>query len=379
MELPDQYVDVRHLKICFPHTDMASQKEIQKDKNTRIIRVGKQKLDHKLIREAAALLRSGELIAFPTETVYGLGANGLREDAVRKIFAVKGRPPDNPLILHVGFKKDILLYGRNISPSVKKLIHAFWPGPLTIIVKKRTKIPDIVTAGLDTLALRMPANSVALALIRAARVPVAAPSANVSGKPSPTTASHVYQDLFGKVEIILDGGKTDVGIESTIIDCTVEPPAILRPGKITRRQIENTIGFVDNYLYNSNDTVDSVPKSPGLKYRHYAPDVQLILVEGDATAVKATIDALIRQYHSQNKRVGILAFFPGSRYTIGKQDTLVNLGLRKQSVSRRLFETLRYFDEQKVDVILAENFPSHDQAIMNRLRKAASEIIVAQA
>ncbi len=349
----------------------------RKNSSTRIIRVGKNKIDKVSIREAANLLRTGELVAFPTETVYGLGANGLCVDAVRKIFTVKGRPADNPLILHVGFKKDVHRYGRNISTKVKKLIREFWPGPLTIIIKKRKKIPDIVTAGLDTVALRMPANKIALSLIREARVPVAAPSANVSGKPSPTSAAHVYQDFFGKVEMILDGGKTDVGIESTIIDCTVEPPIILRPGNITRRQIENIIGIVENYLYTDQDK-GMIPKSPGLKYRHYAPDVKLILVEGESIVVKATIDALLRQYHNQNKRVGILAFFPGSNYNIRTTDALINLGLRKQRVSRRLFETLRYFDKKGIDVVLAENFPSHDHAIMNRLRKAASEIIVAQ-
>lgn len=344
---------------------------------TRVLRVNKTKPDRGSIDMAARLLRAGELVAFPTETVYGLGANGLRETAIKKIFIAKDRPADNPLILHLGYKKDIERYGRNVSAAAKKLIKEFWPGPLTVIVRKKKMIPGIVSGGLPTVALRMPDNKIALSLIRKAGVPVAAPSANVSGKPSPTTAQHVYNDMYGKIELILDGGKTDVGIESTIVDCSVEPPLLLRPGRISRRQIERVIGIVEIYVYN-NQSDTQKPQSPGLKYRHYAPDAKLILVEGQPAAIKATIDALIRQYRAQKKRIGILAFFPGHGYSIRKNETLVNLGLQSRRVGRRLFSTLRYFDERASDVIIAESFPAHDHAIANRLRKAASEIIIAQ-
>ncbi len=345
-------------------------------KPTRVVRINKSKPDLDAINEAARLLRAGELVAFPTETVYGLGANGLNATAIGKIFRAKNRPPDNPLILHVGYKKDIDRYGRDISTAAKKLIRAFWPGPLTVIVMKRKKIPAIVTGGLDTVAVRMPDNKIALSLIRKAGVPVAAPSANVSGKPSPTKAAHVYNDMYGKIELILDGGKTEVGIESTIVDCSVSPPVVLRPGKISRRQIERVIGIVDIYLYN-NQSVHIKPKSPGTKYRHYAPDAELVLVEGEPPAIKETIDALIRQYQVQKKRIGILGFFPGHDYTIRKNESHVNLGLHAHTVSRHLFAALRSFDEQGVDMILVEGFPSGGHAIMNRLRKAASEIIIA--
>jgi L-threonylcarbamoyladenylate synthase len=344
---------------------------------TRVVRVSRIKPERGHIREAARLIRSGELVAFPTETVYGLGANGLKESAIKKVFWAKNRPPDNPLILHIGYKKDIERYGRNISPAAKKLARAFWPGPLTVIVRKRKKIPKIVSGGLDTVALRMPASKIALSLIRRARSPIAAPSANVSGKPSPTAASHVYHDMHGKVALILDGGKTEIGIESTIVDCSVDPPVLLRPGRINLRQLERIIGNVENNLYN-NQTQHQQPKSPGLKYRHYAPDANLVLVEGHPKAMKETIDALIRQYRTQYRCIGILAFYPGHNYNIRKTETLVNLGLHADRASRKFFETLRFFDEQSCDVIIAESFPAQDHAISNRLRKAASEIIIAR-
>lgn len=346
-------------------------------KATRLIKVNKKNPAHSQISEAAELVRNGELVAFPTETVYGLGANGLNKSAIKKIFAAKNRPQDNPLILHLAYKKDIHLYGRDISPKTKKLIRAFWPGPLTIVVKKNKNIPDIVTSGLDTVALRMPDNKIAIALIKRAGVPIAAPSANVSGKPSPTSAMHVYSDMYGKIELILDGGKTDVGLESTILDCSVEPPMLLRPGKITRKQIERLIGTIDIYL--QNNQYDYIkPKSPGLKYRHYAPDAKLILVDGEPEIMRNTVSLLIREYREFTKKIGVLVFFTGHRYNVRKTDIMVNLGFHSRNVSRQLFATLRNFDEQGVDVIIAESYPSGEHAIMNRLRKAASEIIIAQ-
>ncbi len=355
---------------------MGKQKKGDIDKNTQVIRVNRMNPERDHIINAARLLRKGGIVAFPTETVYGLGANGLHESAIKKIYIAKKRPRDNPLILHIGYKKDIDLYARNVSAATKKLIRVFWPGPLTVIVKKRKKIPDAVTGGLDTLALRMPDNIIALALIRKSGVPIAAPSANVSGKPSPTTAAHVYNDMYGKIELILDGGRADVGLESTIVDCSVDPPVLLRPGKITRRQIEQVVGVVKNDVMNNHSLIHK-PKSPGLKYRHYAPDARLILVESEPYDIKTTINALLRQYRAQKKRIGILAFFPGHKYHVRKNEVLVNLGMNTYRASRKLFETLRFFDAQNVDIILAESFPLSDHAIMNRLRKAASEIIIA--
>lgn len=355
---------------------MRNQKRNDSNKTTQVIRVNKLNPERDRIYKAAQLVREGSIVAFPTETVYGLGANGLRASAIKKIFLAKERPRDNPLILHVGYKKDIDLYGCNISTATQKLIREFWPGPLTVIVKKRKKIPDEVTGGLDTVAMRMPDNKIALTLIRMAGVPIAAPSANVSGKPSPTSAAHVYNDMYGKIELILDGGRTDVGLESTILDCSVDPPVLLRPGKITRNQMEQVIGVVKNDVVNNHSLITR-PKSPGLKYRHYAPDAKLILVESEPASLKATIEALLRQYRTQKKRIGILAFFPKHKYNVRKNEILVNLGLNAYRASRKLFETLRFFDTQNVDIILAENFPSSHHAIVNRLRKAASEIIIA--
>lgn len=346
-------------------------------KSTRLIKVNKNNPAHSQISEAAELIRKGELVAFPTETVYGLGANGLNKSAIKKIFAAKNRPQDNPLILHLAYKKDIYLYGRDISQKTKKLIRTFWPGPLTVVVKKNKNIPDIVTSGLDTVALRMPHNKIAMALIKKAGVPIAAPSANVSGKPSPTTAIHVYCDMYGKIELILDGGKTDVGLESTILDCSVEPPVLLRPGKITRKKIERLIGAVDIYLQN-NQYEHIKPKSPGLKYRHYAPDARLILVDGEPDIMKNTVNLLIREYQEVTQKIGLLLFHTGHRYDVRKTDVLVNLGFSARNVSRKLFATLRFFDEQGVDIIISESYPSGEHAIMNRLRKASSEIIIAQ-
>lgn len=342
----------------------------------RIYSVNRNHPSRLVIKKAAALIRRGELVAFPTETVYGLGANGLNSAAVRKIFKVKGRPLDNPLILHVGYKKDVERYATEIPASARMLIRTFWPGPLTVILKKKKTIPDTVTAGLETVALRMPDNKIALSLIRAADVPIAAPSANISGKPSPTSALHVQSDLRGKVSLILDGGETMVGIESTIIDCSVHPPAILRPGKITQKEIERVVGKVEVYPYNNREVLLR-PKSPGLKYRHYAPDAPLVLVEGEPRRIYSAIRTLIRQYRNQHKRIGILAFYPDHKYHVRKHELLIHIGCSPQTVSRKLYATLRYFDDQRVDVILAESFPKPEHAIVNRLRKAASEIISA--
>jgi L-threonylcarbamoyladenylate synthase len=341
---------------------------------TQIRQLDRKAPDRSVVKYAATLIRKGELVAFPTETVYGLGANGLDGGAIHKIFSAKGRPSDNPLILHIGYKKDVERFAHPISHKASKLIRAFWPGPLTIVLRKRRLIPAVVTGGLDTVALRMPSNKIALALIRAAGVPIAAPSANVSGKPSPTTAQHVYNDLYGKIPLILNGGKTDVGLESTVIDCSVDPPVILRPGHITKKQIEKIIGIVDKYLYNDNLEMFK-PKSPGMKYRHYAPDAVLILVEGEPKIVKATIDSLIRKMRNEKKRLGVLAFTPGHTYSLRRNEPLVNLGSNVRSASQKLFSTLRYFDDLRVDVIVSEGFPVEEHAITNRLRKAAAEII----
>jgi L-threonylcarbamoyladenylate synthase len=339
--------------------------------------VNRKRPSRMVIAKAAGVIRAGGLVAFPTETVYGLGADGFRRSAVEKIFRAKGRPQDNPLILHVGYKKDADRCAAEIPPAARTLMRVFWPGPLTIILKRNKRVPDCVTASLDTVAIRMPDHAVALSLIRAAGRPLAAPSANTSGRPSPTEAAHVLADLDGAIPMIIDGGRTDIGIESTIIDCTVEPPVILRPGKVTVKQIERHIGIVENYSYTTTEYGMLQPKSPGLKYRHYAPEAPVILVQGEPNAVRRKINVLIRKYHAGNKRVGVLAFHTGHEYRLRTNEPAVHIGSRSAAASRRLFSALRFFDTQDVDIIVAESFPSDDHAIMNRLRKAASEIVSA--
>lgn len=327
------------------------------------------------IVEAADLLKGGEVVAFPTETVYGLGANALSDAAVSKIFAAKGRPADNPLIVHISNAKQLELLTENIPESAILLMNEFWPGPLTLILKKKPNaVSSLVTAGLDTVAVRMPNHSVALSIINTAGVPVAAPSANKSGKPSPTSAGHVLDDLAGSIAGVIDGGPTGVGVESTVIDCTAEVPVILRPGGVSIEEIEKVIGNVeqDPALVRT----EAAPRSPGMKYRHYAPAAPLFLAEGNQEWIQGLID----QKRSAGLKVGVLA--PSESASSYKADAVAVCGSREdlRSVAHSLYQALRYFDEKNLDLIYAEVYPVHGvgAAIMNRLEKAAAHRRITQ-
>lgn len=319
------------------------------------------------LREAASLLRQGEVIAFPTETVYGLGADATSKQAVDKIFTAKGRPADNPLIVHLADKQKIGEFTTDIPDTAHKLIEALMPGPLTVILKSSGRIAENVTAGLDTVAVRIPDHPVARALLQACGLPLAAPSANQSGKPSPTKSDHVYDDLNGRIAGILDGGETGVGLESTVVDCSGEVPVILRPGGATREQIQAVIGNVMMDPALAED--GGKPKSPGMKYTHYAPASPLWLIEGDVSFLQRQIDACKRN----GQKVGVMASEETAKQL--EAENLLSLGTkeRPEEAAARLYDTLRAFKQSDVDVILCETFLAEGvgEAIMNRLEKAA--------
>lgn len=320
------------------------------------------------IEEAAAFLSQNEVVAFPTETVYGLGANAHSDEAVEKIYKAKGRPSDNPLIVHIGHQEDLWKLTNEIPDAARLLIKAYWPGPLTLIFKaKNHAVSPLVTAGLSTVAVRMPDHPVALSLLKKAGLPIAAPSANSSGKPSPTTAAHVTADLDGLIAGIVDGGSTGVGVESTVLDCTGEVPVILRPGGISREQIEKVIGPVDKDAAVENP--HAVPKSPGMKYRHYSPEAPLVLTYG----TREWRQSLIDEKRDAGLRVGVLATEESA--ACYEADKVVICGRRAEpeTVARELYHSLRSFDEAGLDLILSETFPDEGvgEAVMNRLEKAS--------
>lgn len=328
------------------------------------------------LKQAAALLRRGELVAFPTETVYGLGADGTSEQAVATIFQAKGRPSDNPLIIHLAEIKQVYDWVESISPLTEKLMHTFWPGPLTMVMKHNDRLASKVTAGLSTVAIRIPAHPIARALIQLADLPIAAPSANRSGRPSPTRAEHVWSDLQGRISVLIDGGSAEVGMESTVIDVTGESPILLRPGGLSVEAIEHTIGVlkIDPALQRASQQ----PRSPGMKYRHYAPDGEMWLYHGKPTEMRTTIQQKADQLRKEGKKVGILTTEEyADRYLA---DLVIACGSRRkpETVARNLFHTLHQFNEAKVDFILAETFPEHGAffSVMNRLKKAANGQIV---
>ncbi|MEW9671216.1 L-threonylcarbamoyladenylate synthase [Ammoniphilus sp. 3BR4] len=338
--------------------------------------VGKM-ADYPQLEEPARLLADNEVIAFPTETVYGLGANALSSLAVRKIFEAKGRPSDNPLIIHIAHRKDLDNLVSEVPDKAEKLMEAFWPGPLTFILPRREGIAPEVTAGLDSVGIRMPDHPVALALIEQAGVPVAAPSANRSGRPSPTTAAHVEEDLAGRIAGIVDGGNTGVGVESTVLDMTVDPPMILRPGGVTREQLKAVIGQVD--LDPGLTLQEEQPKSPGMKYQHYAPQGEMWIVQAEKVEDQIeAIRSLVGQAKESGRRVGVLAT-EESKEAYPQADVVAICGSRQDlsTVARSLYDTLRSFDQQEVNYILSESFPAEGVglAVMNRLNKAAGHRI----
>ena len=348
---------------------------------TKIIRIeDKAPVDETLLEEAAGALREGGLVAFPTETVYGLGGNALDSDAARKIYAAKGRPSDNPLIVHISSMEELAPLVEEIPEKAKRLAEAYWPGPMTMIFRKSALIPPETSGGLDTVAVRMPSDPVADALIRLAGVPVAAPSANTSGRPSPTTAEHVIEDMNGRIEYILDGGPVPVGVESTIVDLCGDCPVLLRPGAVTLPMLEKILGHVElDPVLTKPLGPDVHPKAPGMKYRHYAPKAEMILVESErgreegGSLVVREINLLSEAAVREGRRPGILATDETAPlYRFGE---VRSIGRRSDeaSVAHNLFAVLREFDSLGVDVIYSEAFPEDDLglAIMNRMNKAA--------
>lgn len=345
---------------------------------TKLYQIDKNKIDKEKMREAGQLLLAGELVAFPTETVYGLGGNALDASASRKIYAAKGRPSDNPLIVHIADWDSLDRITSNIPEGAKKLADVYWPGPLTMIFPKSDAVPVETTGGLDSVAVRMPNHPIALELIRQGGGYVAAPSANTSGRPSPTEAKHVAEDLNGRIAMILDGGNVGIGLESTIVDFTEEVPTVLRPGAINLDMLTKVLGEVrmDPGLEQENEHVR--PKAPGMRYRHYAPKAQLAIVEGDTDAVIEKINALTESKLAEGKKVGIIS--TDETYYRYKNGIIKSIGSRQEeeSIARHLYGILRDFDEEEADCIYSESFetPKLGMAIMNRLLKAAGHKII---
>jgi L-threonylcarbamoyladenylate synthase len=349
-------------------------------KKTLVLKVDPQKPDSEKVRKAAGFIKKGMLVAFPTETVYGLGTDALNAKAVLRLFKAKKRPLDNPPIVHVSALEDVYRLAEEVQPVALKLMEQFWPGPLTLIFKRSAVVPSVTVAGLDTIAVRMPRHAVALALIKESGCAIAAPSANLAGKPSPTSAKHVLEDLDGRIDAVLDGGSTEVGVESTVLDLTVDPPQILRPGGTSYEVLKKVLGRVTLNPVAVADRVVCLDKvrSPGMKHKHYAPRADVVVVEGGLLAVVGKVKELVMFYEAREKRVGVLATDETAGcYGVG---VVKSLGSRKDlaSVARNLFGLLREFDLEEVDVIVAEGVSTEGLglAVMNRLRKASGYNIV---
>ncbi len=333
-----------------------------------------------ILREPGEILREGGLVAFPTETVYGLGGDAENAESSRKIYAAKGRPSDNPLIVHIADFSQMEAIAQELAPQVRILADAFWPGPLTMIVRKNDRIPLETTGGLDTVAVRMPSHPVARQLILSSGCMIAAPSANSSGRPSPTRAEHVADDLSGKIDAIIDGGPVEIGLESTIVDLSEGIPTVLRPGYINLRMLEEVLGQdhvrMDPGLMEEN--VSARPKAPGMRYKHYAPRGDLKIVEGATDDVVETINRLSAEAIAAGSKVGVIASTETrSRYLYGD---IVEIGPRsdEEEIARHLFGVLRHFDDQGIEIIYSEAFdtPQMGTAIMNRLIKAAAHQLI---
>ena len=342
---------------------------------TIIQKVNPELFEDKELKKGCGILQSGGLVAFPTETVYGLGGDALSPEAANKIYTAKGRPSDNPLIVHVADMDGVCDVAKNISEKAYALAKAFWPGPLTMVFEKQEKVPLSTTGGLKTVAVRMPVHPVAAALIRCSGIYIAAPSANTSGRPSPTRAEHVIEDLDGRIDMVLDGGQVGIGIESTILDMTDEIPVILRPGYITKGMLEEVIGEVkiDPAVTIEEPDRSIVAKAPGMKYRHYAPKGRLIIVEGKPEKVVEQINALVHEKEEEHKKVAVIAaeeskadYQCSEVYSIGSRKT-------EGSIAAGLYDILRKMDDIGAEYIFAESFADDKmgQAIMNRMLKAA--------
>lgn len=331
-----------------------------------------------IIKKAGEILKKGGLVAFPTETVYGLGADGLNEDAAKKIYAAKGRPSDNPLIIHITDIAALERIAKNIPEAAVRIAGKYWPGPLTMIFEKTDTVPYGTTGGLDTVAVRMPEDAIAAAVIRAGGGYIAAPSANTSGRPSPTKARHVKEDLEGRIDMIVDGGPVEIGVESTILDMTADPPMILRPGAVTREMLEEFAGpvCVDKAVIAPESK--ERPKAPGMKYRHYAPRAELCIIEGETEAVADAVNRMAEEKLACGYKIGII----GTDETLGKykKGIVKSIGTREDEavIANRLYGILREFDEENVDYIFSEAFPTGGigSAVMNRLLKAAGHHVI---
>ncbi|MCH5272467.1 MAG: threonylcarbamoyl-AMP synthase [Lachnospiraceae bacterium] len=347
---------------------------------TEIIKIDRERFEESELAKAAEYLKDGKLVAFPTETVYGLGANAFDTTAAARIYAAKGRPSDNPLIVHIADVNALGELAGEVPETAYRLAEALWPGPLTMILKKSEKVPKTTTGGLDTVAVRMPSDEIASALIRMSGVYVAAPSANLSGRPSTTKAEHVIEDLNGKIDMIVDGGATEIGLESTIVDLTGEVPLILRPGYITAEMLAEVLGEVrfDEALLTHSPSEPIVARAPGMKYRHYAPKAPLYIIEGKSEDVVRYINAAAVKNAAEGKITGILATEETSHLYKGGMVFCVGEREDGNTIASALFDTLRGFDETGANVIYSESLADNPlgTAIMNRLLKAAGYHII---
>ncbi len=351
---------------------------MKKGNKTRLAAVDTDHPKEEVIAEAGEIIKRGGLVAFPTETVYGLGGNALDPKASEKIYAAKGRPSDNPLIVHIEKLDDLEVIAKDIPKEAYDLAHACWPGPLTIILNKKKIVPDETTGGLPTVAVRMPSNEIAKRFIRAAGGFVAAPSANLSGRPSPTKAAHVAEDLDGRIDMILDGGESVIGLESTIVDCTSFPFTILRPGYIGERRLREILGEVRNDPALMSAGKNEAPKAPGMKYRHYAPKGDLVIVGGEREKVIKEIGRLAKEAAASGKKTAVICCEEDrDRYAGIRVMTLGSIG-DEEEIAHRLFDTLRRLDEEEIEAVFSESFRTENMgaAIMNRLMKAAGNRII---
>lgn len=351
--------------------------------NTVTVKIDRSKaefteVEDAALRRAGEVIRAGGLVAFPTETVYGLGGDALNRESSRKIYAAKGRPSDNPLIVHICKFEDIRQIVKEVPEEACRIAEAFWPGPLTMILPKSELVPKETTGGLDTVAVRFPSDKIAQKLIEYSGGYIAAPSANLSGRPSPTVAKYVAEDMDGRIEMIIDGGAVGIGLESTIIDLTVSPPQILRPGYVTEEMLRKVLGRVDTDVTILSADSGQAPKAPGMKYRHYAPKGELTIVEGEPDAVVAYINGQVQKARENGEKTGVI----GTDECAGRYcaDVVKSVGSREdeESIARHLFTALREFDDENVERMYSESFDSAGlgQAIMNRLLKAAGHHVV---
>ena len=347
---------------------------------TLVLKVNPANPEDIKIRVAAEIIQKGGLVAFPTETVYGLGADALNAEAVLALFEAKQRPLDNPPIVHVADKTEVAPLVKVVPKKAELLMEKFWPGPLTLIFKHSAKVPSVTTARLDTVAVRMPNHPVALALIKATQRPIAAPSANLAGKPSPTNAQHVYEDLNGRINAILDGGVANIGVESTVVDLSTNPPMLLRPGGAPFEALKAVLPelVLHPFVQAEKELALEKTRSPGMRHKHYAPKAPVVLIEGNLPDVVAKIKELTESYRAEGKKVGVLS--TDETKNSYRAYSVKSLGSRSNlaSIAQNLFRQLRKIDAENIDVIIAESVPSEGLglAVMNRLRKASGYHII---